>query len=325
MPSRPLRYIIKTLQIFAGAGRRKRGGAMKFQIVSDSSCDLGRKGARELNVTLVSYYVSFGDDVYYREERDITAQEFYQRMADRPDRFPKTSMPSIEDYLQAFKPFAQRGEDVLCICLNERFSGSAQTARNAKEALLEEYPHAKVHVRDSRLATVLQGVLVGEAAHLRDMGLTLEEAVARLERTRDTGRIFFTTNDLEYLYHGGRIGRAAATTGTLLRVKPLIGYANCELVSDGIAQGRKKSLRRVRELFYRYLDAHSLDVGEYHVVTGYGLDGEEYQDFTRQLFQELEEQGRGAKYLGPFHIGATIGVHTGPYPIGVGLLKRADL
>lgn len=298
---------------------------MKFQIVSDSSCDLGRKGAEELGVTLVSYYVSFGDDIYYREEQDITAEEFYQRMADQPDRFPKTSMPSIEDYLQAFRPFVQRGEAVLCICLNGRFSGSLQTAVNARAALLEDCPDAKIHVLDSRLATVLQGVLVGEAAHLRDMGLTLEEAVVRLEQTRDTGRIFFTTNDLAYLQHGGRIGRAAAATGTLLRVKPLIGYENCELVSDGIAQGRKRSLRRVRELFYRHVDRTGLDLEQYHVVTGYGLDRAEYDSFTQELSQELKEQGRPVRPLYPCHIGATIGVHTGPYPIGVGILKRADL
>ena len=31
----------------------------------------------------------------------------------------------------------------------------------------------------------------------------------------------------------------------------------------------------------------------------------------------------GLESLGVYQIGATIGVHTGPHPIGVGLLKRA--
>ena len=47
---------------------------MKFQVVSDSSCDLGRERAEKLGVTLVSYYVSMDGKNYYREERDITAQ-----------------------------------------------------------------------------------------------------------------------------------------------------------------------------------------------------------------------------------------------------------
>ena len=294
----------------------------KFQVVSDSSCDLGRERAEKLGVTLVSYYVSMDGKNYYREERDITAQEFYRQMAEHPGVFPRTSMPTIEDYLDAFRPIAARGEAVLCICLNEPFSGSIQCARNAREVLLEEFPQAQVRVLDSRLATVLQGLLVLEAARLRDAGCSLEEAAGILERTKTTGRIFFTTNDLEYLRHGGRIGKAAAATGSLLRVKPLIGYEGDGLVTDGIAPGRKNSLNRVMELFYRYLARREIDLNDYYLATGYGLDREEYQDFTRRLLAGLEERGYPARLVGEFHIGVTIGVHTGPTPIGVGILKK---
>ena len=43
-----------------------------------------------------------------------------------------------------------------------------------------------------------------------------------------------------------------------------------------------------------------------------------------QLFEELEQRGWPARYEHPFHIGVTIGVHTGPTPIGVGLLRREN-
>ena len=298
---------------------------MSFQIVSDSSCDLGRERARALGVTLVSYYVSMDGKNYYREERDITAQAFYQQMADQPGVFPRTSMPTIEDYKEAFRPSLERGEAVLCICLNAPFSGSFQCAQNAREELLEEFPQGQIRVMDSQLATVLQGLLVIEAVHLRDSGCALEQAAAILEGTKKTGRIFFTTNDLEYLRHGGRIGRAAATTGALLRVKPLIGYQGDGLVSDGIAPGRKNSLVRVMELFYRYLARNRLDLKDYYLVTGYGLDREEYQDFTRRLLEGLQERGYSAQTMGEFHIGVTIGVHTGPTPIGVGILHKESM
>ena len=295
---------------------------MKFQIVSDSACDLGRERAQQLGITMVSFYVAFEDGPYYREERDISAQEFYQRMADRPGVFPKTSMPTVEDYLEAFRPAAQAGMPVLCICLNARFSGSIQAARNARETLLEDFPKAQVYVMDSQLATVLQGQLVEEAAVLRDRDLSLEEAVSALEALRPGGRIFFTTNDLDYLHHGGRIGKAAATTGALLKVKPLIGYKDCELISDGIAQGRKKSLVRVRELFYRHIQRENLDLNAWRVITGGGLDQAEYDDFTRQLQAGLSERGWNVPVWEPYHVGVTIGVHTGPTPIGVSILPR---
>ena len=296
---------------------------MKFHIVSDTSCDLGREEAKRLGVTLVSFYAALGDETYYREERDITTREFYQRMADHPGVFPKTSMPTPEDYLEVLRPLAREGMPVLCVCINGQYSGSVQSARNAREELLEEYPQAQVLVMDSQLVTVLQGEFVREAAALRDAGYTLEQAAELLEPIRSTGRIYFTTNDLEYLRHGGRIGRAAAATGALLRVKPLIGYVNCELVSDGIAQGRKKSLQKVRDLFCRAVRQRELDLEQWRVVTGCGLDREEYERFTDNLFDCLAEQGQNLPRSPFYQIGITIGVHTGPTPIGVGLLRRA--
>lgn len=297
---------------------------MRFHIVSDSSCDLGQAEVQRLGVSMVSYYVALGDEVYYREERDIPTREFYRRMADMPGVFPKTSMPTLEDYLEAFRPPAAQGLPILCICLNGRFSGSLQSARNAAEELKEEFPGAQVYVMDSQSATVLQGLLVEEAVALRDLDYSLEDAVAALEPVRKTGRIFFTTNDLEYLRHGGRIGRAAATTGTLLKVKPLIGYENCELVSDGIAQGRKKSMARVRELFSRYLKRENIGLDQYRVATGFGLDQEEHREFAQQVYEQLLEQGHDRPEVKkPYQIGVTIGVHTGPTPIGVGLIRRA--
>ena len=297
---------------------------MKFQIVSDSSCDLGMERTRQQGVSMVSFYVSLGDETYHREERDISTREFYQRMADMPGVFPKTSMPTMEDYLDAFRPLAAQGMPILCICLNGRFSGSVQSARNAGEELEEECPGGRVHVMDSQLATVLQGLLVEEAVRLRDLDCSLEEAVEALEPMRMTGRIFFTANDLEYLRHGGRIGKAAATTGALLKVKPLIGYQEGELVSDGIAQGRVRSLARVRELFFRYVERQRLDLREYRLATGFGLDREEHREFAEQVYQGLLERGYDRPEVRlPYQIGVTIGVHTGPTPIGVGLIRCA--
>ena len=298
---------------------------MKFHIVSDSSCDLGRERAAELGITMVSFYAQLGDDVYYREEQDIATREFYTRMAEHPGVYPKSSMPTMDDYMQAMLPAVERGESVLCICLNSAFSGSCQAARNTREEILEDHPEAKIHVMDSRCVTVLQAALVEQAVELRDAGYTLEEAVARLSVIRDSGRIFFTANDLDYLRHGGRIGAAAATTGSLLKVKPLIGYENCGLVNDGIAQGRKKSLARVRELFFRYVDRNGLDLNDYRVVTGFGLDRDEYEKFTDDIWKELAQRGYDIPRSRPYQIGIAIGVHTGPTPIGVGLLRKVKM
>ena len=296
---------------------------MKFQIVSDSSCDIPQALLQQWGIHMVPFYVSFDGETYRREGRDISPEEFYQTMLDRPGCYPKTSMPTLYDYGAAFCGPVKKGLPVLCICLNAAFSGSFQTAVNAAAMMGEKFPRSRIHVMDSRLATVLQGLLVRQAVLLRDQDLTLEEAVPRLEAVRDSGRIFFTTNDLDYLSHGGRIGRAAAATGTVLQLKPMIEYRDCGLHSAGLIRGRKKSVQRCLELFRAYVTENRVDLDAYDIATGYGCDYGEYAAFNDRAAALLADLGHPWERLGDFHISVTIGVHTGPYPIGIGLLRKA--
>ena len=295
----------------------------KFEIVSDSSCDLSEALIRQYEIDTVSFYVSFDDEHYYREGKEISADAFYQTMVDQPNVFPKTSMPTLADYMAAFEPLVEQGRPVLCICLNAAFSGSYQAAVNARTMVMEEYPEAEIRVIDSQLATVLQGALVQEAVRLRDEGVELEEAAQRLEAVRSTGRIFFTTNDLKYLAHGGRIGKAAAATGTILQMKPMIELYNAELNSAGIVRGRKKSLQRFQEMFREYVEKEQIDLNEYVIVTGYGYDYSEYEMINEQVAAMLADMGIAWEKPCDFHIGVTIGVHTGPHPIGMAIMRRA--
>ena len=140
---------------------------MRFQIISDSACDLPRERVQELSVEIVPFYVSFEEENYMKEGVDVGVEEFYRMMADRAGEFPKTSMPSVQDYADVFERYAKENVPVLCICINAAFSGSIQSAMNARTQILEEYPDAQIEVMDSELVTLLQGMLVEEACRLR--------------------------------------------------------------------------------------------------------------------------------------------------------------
>ncbi len=262
---------------------------------------------------------------YMREGVDVSVEDFYQQMADREGEFPKTSMPSVQDYADVFEKYVKDNVPILCICLNSAFSGSIQSAMNAKNQILEDYPEAQIEILDSELVTLLQGMLVEEACRLRGAELELKEAVKLLEEIRSTGRIFFTTNDLDYLQHGGRIGRAAATIVNVLKIKPLIEYVNRELVSAGVSRGRKKSLQAVIEKAKAYIEADHIDLSEYRFALASGLDQEEFKKFEEQVKAAFKDKEGQIRRYELFHVGATIGVHTGPYPTGIALLKRCRI
>lgn len=295
---------------------------MNFGIVSNSSCDLPESYVQTEQVEIVSFYLSFDGEEYYREGKEISIPEFYQRMAENPDCFPKTSMPSIQDYVDAFLSFVKKGLPVLCICLSRKLSGSLQAAVNAKQVVEEQFQGARIEVVDSCLATALQGMLVKNAVEMRNAGKTLDEAAEALRSLRQSGHIFFTTDDLKYLEHGGRIGKVASVAGSVLKIKPLIQFYDGELGSAELCRGRKKSLQKIIDKMESYIQDLKIEPEDYFLVTGVGLWVPEYDEFKMRLRERLGTSGFHVREWEDIQIGATIGVHTGPYPLGAGLLRQ---
>lgn len=296
----------------------------KVQIISDGSLDLPKELTEEKGIKVVPFYVSFDGEHYKKEIEELDIRDFYGSMVENPQVFPKTSMPSVQDYYEAFEPYAKEGTPVICICITKKFSGSLQSAVTARDMILEEYQGARITVIDSILDTVLQGLYVLEACRLRDMGIGYEAIIEKLLQIRENGRIFFTVGSIDYLKHGGRIGKLAGLAGGVLKIKPLITLKEGEIFNSGITRNRVKSMERVRDLLTEYLDETGARPGEYSFCIGYGYDYEEAVSF-REMLKELVKERLGIDEIGIYQIGATIGVHTGPYPIGVGILKQAQI
>ncbi len=297
-----------------------------YQIISDGSCDLPEQLTKDKGIEVVPFYVSFDEKTYYKEIQEMPIRKFYDLMVEKENVvFPKSSLPSIEDYIASFEKYVKQGIPIICICITVKFSGSYQAAMNARNILLETYPDAKIEVIDSTVDTVLQGMYVLEAVKLRDQGVAYEEAVQRLLNIRDTGRIFFTVGNVAYLKHGGRIGKLSGMAASVLGIKPLITLKEGEIFPSGIPRSRKKSLEAVINLLDNHVKS-LMDAGEnmadYVTCVGYGYDISEAETFLARV----KEKFRGildVEEIKPYQIGATIAVHTGPYPLGVGFLKKA--
>lgn len=294
-----------------------------YHIISDGSCDLPKELVKEKNVTVVPFYVSFDDEHYQKENVEIGVREFYQKMVDDPKTYPKSSMPSVQDYVDAFEPFVKEGTPVICICITTKFSGSMQSALNARQMLLEEYPRTEITVIDATINTVLQGLYVLEAVRLRDSGAGYEESVARLEEIKSTGRIFFTVGNMEYLQHGGRIGKVAGVAGSILGIRPIITLKQGEIFPSGIGRSRRKTMDKTIDLLLAYLKEEQARIEDYSIAVGFGYDENEAAEYRDHVLRALQEKGYSISGLPVYQIGATIGVHTGPYPIGLGVIRKS--
>lgn len=294
-----------------------------FHIISDSSCDLPPELTQEKNITVVPLYVSFDNTHYLKEGVEIGVREFYQQMVDKKGVYPKSCMPGVQDYVDAFLPYAREKVPVICICITSKFSGSLQSALNARSVVQEDYPEAQIAVIDSTVNTVLQGQFTLEAAALRDSGASYQETVDRLEEIKSTGRIFFTVGDMEYLIHGGRVGKVAAVAGSVLGIRPVITLKEGEIFPSGIGRSRKKTTEKALELLLEYLKESPLGIECYSLVIGFGYDKQEGEEYRAHVLETLRANGYQIHACSLFQIGAGISVHTGPYPLGLAILEKA--
>ena len=97
-----------------------------------------------------------------------------------------------------------------------------------------------------------------------------------------------------------------------------------EIFSSGLARNRIKSMKKVVDMTKNYLDEIDAKPGEYNFCIGYGYDYDEAVRF-REMIKDLIKERLGIDEIGIYQIGATIGVHTGPYPLGVGIIKKAEV
>ena len=294
----------------------------QFQIISDGSCDLPPELTAKKQIRVIPFYVSFDGTNYRKELEEIGIREFYQEMVNRKGVYPRSSLPSVQDYMDAFLPYAKAGIPMLVLCISTKLSGSMQSALSARELILEDYPDAKIRVIDTTLCTVLQGLLVLEAAAMQERGAGFEETAERIEAIKSTGRIFFTVGNLEYLQAGGRIGRVAGIAGSLLGIRPVITMKEGEIFPSGISRSRRKTLEKTMELLMDCLQACGGAVKKYSLAAGFGYDREEAEEYRRLVVERLGGL-ISLEELPLYQIGATIGVHTGPYPLGLGILERA--
>lgn len=290
-----------------------------YQIFSDSSCDTPENILEKHNIKLIPFYISFDKEHYLKEIIEMPIPEFYQKLASE-NVFPKTSLPSVQDYIEQFKGALDKGLDLLCICLSSQFSGSYQSAMTAKSILEEEYLDSNIIVIDSIQATSCEGLIVLQAAYMKEAGFSLKEVEKKINELKQTARIMFTVGTLEYLQKGGRIGKVSSLAGTMLNLKPLIQLKDGELIPYGTIRGRNKSLDKILSMVKDYFAENNACYDDYDfvVITGTSLEEAE------KVKASLEELIERPIHYPLFTIGVTIGTNTGPDAVGICFVKRFD-
>lgn len=283
---------------------------MKTAILTDTNSGISSAEAEELGIFLIPMPIIINDETFY-EGQSITEEAFYQALAS--DKKVTTSQPSPADVLDYWDSLLQKGfDEVVYIPMSSGLSNSCHAAMG----FAEDYA-SKVFVVDNHRISVTLKASAIMAKKLSDMGKSESEIKAVLEEDAYHSSIYISVNTLTYLKRGGRITPAAAMIGSVLNIKPILTIQGEKLDSFSKARSMKKCEQRMIEALLNDKEKRFADIPNEQLSIGAAgtcLSEEEQLNWKHAL----EEAFPGADvFYNP--LSASIGCHTGPGAVGVGL------
>jgi len=278
---------------------------MTVRIVTDSSADLPAELAQELGITVVPLYVRFGEEVY-REQVDISLDEFYQKLEHGPIH-PVTIQPSPQDFVTAYQKLSQEADGIVSIHISGKLSGTCNSALQGKKLLEKDFP---IEVVDSQIITVGLGLIDIAAAKMAKAGESLASVVEEVKQMIPNVRLLGLLDTLKYLALGGRIGKAKHLLGSILNVKPVITLKEGEVVPAGQARSRSKGIER---LFSFAESASNIE----DLAIAYNTTPDEAQALAERLGSVFTKEA-----VRVVRLGTTLGVHMGPGGLVVGFREK---
>lgn len=274
-----------------------------IELITDSASDISPALAAKLGVRVLPLTVNFGEESF-RDGVDISHADFYVRLQ-AAETLPTTAQINPDAFVDVFQEVLDRGNQAVGILISSDLSGTFQSAAIARDMLGSD----DVFVVDSRTVTFAQGLLVMEAARLRDEGLTAAQLAEELTARREKLRLYAVLDTLKYLKMGGRISAATAVAGGVLGISPIVAVRDGKVESAGKGRGRKAGIQWIREraLQEKIDRTRPIIIGHTGCPEAMEAVADAFADLTAQVPAVYRSE-----------IGAAVGTHAGPGAAGIG-------
>ncbi|MCM1545483.1 MAG: DegV family protein [Clostridiales bacterium] len=281
---------------------------MAVKILFDSASDISAAEAAEMGAQLIPIKIRFGDEEFL-DGVNITRERFFEKLS-QCENLPQTSQINPAEFEEVFKKLTESGDEVVCITISSRLSGTFKNAECAAEKF-----GGKVFAVDSLNASTGEKLLCQYALRLAKEGLNAREIAEKLNAEKGRINVLAVLDTLVYLKKGGRISPLTAFAGEMLSIKPVIGIIEGEVRLLGKAIGAKKS----GNLLTRLIKEKGVDFSMPHGVMWSGADDSKlksYVEDSRELWADETDA------LPAYMIGSTIGTHIGAGAIGVAFFGK---
>ena len=214
---------------------------MSFHIVADSCCELTADMKKSGNIEIAPLTLEVGGESILDDET-FDQKYFLKRVAECPE-CPKSACPS-PDYFR--KSFLNGAERCYAVTLSAQLSGSYNSAVLGANLAQEENEDLKIHVFNSRSASIGETLIVKKIVECEEAGMSFERVVETVELYISTQNTYFVLENLETLRKNGRLSKTKALVASALKIKPVMGATSeGDIVQLDQARGINKALMKM--------------------------------------------------------------------------------
>jgi DegV family protein with EDD domain len=214
----------------------------RIAIVTDSTSDLSAEQAAQYGITVVPLNVRFGSETLL-DGVDMSPANFMARM-EHSETLPTTSQPPASAFEDVFRSLATDHEEIVCITVSSRLSGTWQSATLAADTVRA---HVPVTVIDSQTVSVALGAQAITMASMAAADEPVDDIVATIAAEAERYHTVFFVDGLEHLRRGGRIGKAAQLLGSALQLRPLLRVEEGQIVPFERTRTRLRAIAALEE------------------------------------------------------------------------------
>ena len=283
-----------------------------FILSCESTVDLPYSYVSGRNMPVLFYsYLIDGQEYPDDMGRDPEALPQFYRFLEE-GKMPSTSQTNVFKYTEFFTELLKKG-DVLHIAFGSGMTPSVKNALAAVDELRKEFPNRKIIVVDSLCSSSGYGLLVDEAADMRDRGCTMEEIEQWLLDNRQKVHHQFFSTDLKYFRRSGRVSGATATIGSILNICPMMRLDDTgHIIAYDKVRGKKRAIQRTIQEMEKHAENGLQYSGKCWICHSNCLaDAQETKEVIRQKFPNISEDIRICD------IGTIIASHCGPGTVAV--------
>ena len=177
------------------------------------------------------------------DDSSFDQAEFLRRVAEY-DGAPKSACPSPSAYMAEMED----ADRVYIVTLSAQLSGSYNSAVLAKNLFEEEGEDVKIHVFDSKSASIGQTLIGQKIAEFEEAGMSFEDVVKETEAYIEEQHTFFVLESLETLRKAGRLSNLKSMIANTLNIKPIMGSTEIGSIQQlAQARGMRKALEKMAE------------------------------------------------------------------------------